>query len=313
VRELSFTKMHGIGNDFVVADFVTEAAEARPPYTEDELQQASVFLCDRKFGVGGDGLVLILPGTTGTDFTMRMFNPDGSEAEMCGNAIRCVAKYVYERNYTDKATITVNTLGGVKTLDLKLAADRSVAQVTVDMGKPGLDRADLPMTGGPGRVIAEPIDVAGKSVAITGVSMGNPHVIYFESPVTEESINTLGPQLEKHPLFSAPDQRALGRDHQPRRDLHADLGARRGPYSGLRHGRLRLRRRGAFERLYGRRVLVHLAGGDLLIEWEENGPVYMTGRRRRCSRRGLCCRRISPDDQGRRRWLSVNHWRVLRL
>ena len=276
-RELPFTKMHGIGNDFVVADFVSEQSGIRSPFNEDELQASAVHLCDRKFGVGGDGLVLILPGANGTDFCMRMFNPDGSEAEMCGNAIRCVAKFVYEREYTTKTTIAVGTLGGLKTLDLKLGADGKVSQVTVDMGKPGLQRADLLMEGEPGTVIAQPVTVKDRTVALTGVSMGNPHVIYFETPVTEESINELGPVLEKHPLFPRrtnvhsvevirPDEiKMLTWERGAGRTLACGTGACASAVAAHLNGHT------------GRRVLVHLAGGDLLIEWEENGPVFMTG------------------------------------
>lgn len=276
MRELTFTKMHGIGNDFVVADFVSSTL---PPFTVDELQKASQFLCDRKFGVGADIAFAVLPGTDGADFTMRMFNPDGSEAEMCGNGIRCFAKFVYDRGYTQKTIVTANTPAGIKILNLTIGADDKVSHVTVDMGKPGLTRADLPMEGTPtDTIIGDGVTIGGEeTVKLTGVSMGNPHVIYFESPATEESINRLGPVLENHPLFPrrtnvhcveviSPDEiKMLTWERGAGRTLACGTGASASAVASHLNG------------FTGRRVLVHLAGGDLTIDWQDNDSVMMTG------------------------------------
>jgi diaminopimelate epimerase len=269
--ELAFIKMQGIGNDFVVADcLIPEPAPAAA------LQAAAVRLCDRKFGVGADGVILVLPSAT-ADFQMRMFNPDGSEAEMCGNGIRCFAKYVFDHGYTDRTEIRVDTLGGVMVLSLSLK-NGTVDRVKVDMGAPRLDRADLPMVGEPGRVIDQPVTVAGETVALTGVSMGNPHVIFFADPATDAHIDYLGPVLEKHALFprrtnvhaveviSPTEIKMLTWERGAGRTLACGTGACACAVAANLNG------------LTGRRVLVHLAGGDLSIEWsEEDGHVYMTG------------------------------------
>ncbi|MBC8135148.1 MAG: diaminopimelate epimerase [Fibrella sp.] len=273
---MTFTKMHGIGNDFVVADFVSPD---RPLFTVEELQKASPFLCDRKFGVGADITFLVLPGVEGADFAMRMFNPDGSEAEMCGNGIRCFAKFVYDRGYTAKTVVTAHTPAGNKILNLSIGPDNKVSHVTVDMGHPGLTRADLPMEGTPtDTIIGDGVTIGGEeTIKITGVSMGNPHVIYFETPATEESINRLGPVLETHPLFPrrtnvhcveviSPDEiKMLTWERGAGRTLACGTGASASAVASHLNG------------FTGRRVLVHLAGGDLTIDWQDDDSVMMTG------------------------------------
>jgi diaminopimelate epimerase len=264
---LEFTKMHGIGNDFVVVDCLKADAP-----TPEAIQKVAVRLCDRHFGVGSDGVILVLPGTADTDFTMRMFNPDGSEAEMCGNGIRCFARFAREAGYTDKSVVRVSTLAGVMVLEAVGAEG-----VKVDMGTPGLDRADLPMMGEPGPVLGEPVDVDGDTFALTGVSMGNPHVIFFVDDATDDLINRVGPKLEKHLLFPrrtnvhavqilADDEiKMLTWERGAGRTLACGTGACACAVASALNGKT------------GRRVLAHLPGGDLLIEWEENGPVTMTG------------------------------------
>jgi diaminopimelate epimerase len=264
--KLDFTKMQGIGNDFVIVDCLTQSAPSA-----ETLEGAASRLCDRKFGIGSDGLILVLPGSD-TDFTMRMFNPDGSESEMCGNGIRCFARFVHDKGYTDKSQITVSTLAGVMVLELT-----DSGKVKVDMGKPRLDRADLPMLGEPGPVLGQPVEVDGVTVALTGVSMGNPHVVFFVDDATNELINRLGPPLEKHPLFprrtnvhavqvlNDHEIKMLTWERGAGRTLACGTGACACAVASVLNGKT------------GRRVLCHLPGGDLFIEWEENGPVYMTG------------------------------------
>jgi diaminopimelate epimerase len=268
--ELAFTKMQGIGNDFVVADCLVPGAPSL-----EALQAASVHLCDRKFGIGGDGVLLILPSDA-ADFMMRMYNPDGSEAEMCGNGIRCFAKFVYDRGYTQKTRISVETLGGIKTLELGIT-DGKVGMVTVDMGKPGLERADLPMTGDPGTALDQAVPVGNETVAITGVSMGNPHVVFFAAPVTDEIIDTLGPKLEHHSLFprrtnvhvveivSPTEIKMLTWERGAGRTLACGTGACACLVASHLNGKTE------------RKALVHLAGGDLTIDWRADDHVYMTG------------------------------------
>ncbi|HVK02340.1 MAG TPA: diaminopimelate epimerase [Armatimonadaceae bacterium] len=267
---LPFVKMQGIGNDFVVADCLVEGAPS-----PEELQRRSVFLCDRKFGVGADIVICVLPSER-CDFLMRMFNPDGSEAEMCGNGIRCFGKYVYDHGHTTRTSITVETPGGDKVLELTVR-DGKVTHATVDMGKPGLERADIPMTGDAGRAISQPVDVDGESVALTAVSMGNPHAVYFVPTATEESIDRLGPALEKHPLFprrtnvhevevvSPSEIKVLTFERGAGRTLACGTGACASVVAAHLNGRT------------GRRVLVHLLGGDLQIDWSDDDHVYMTG------------------------------------
>jgi diaminopimelate epimerase len=267
---LQFTKMEGIGNDFVVVDCLVPNAPS-----ETELQAASERLCDRKFGIGGDGVLLVLPSET-ADFKMRMFNPDGTEAEMCGNGIRCFAKFAFDAGHSAKRTLSVETLAGTMLVELA-GADASIDGVRVDMGIPVLDRAELPMVGASGRVLAEPVEVAGETVTLTGVSMGNPHVVFFAEDASDALIDRLGPPLEKHSLF-------------PRRtNVHAvqilgpseikmltwERGAGRTLACGT--GACACAVASALNGLTGRTVLAHLPGGDLKIEWGEDDHVYMTG------------------------------------
>jgi diaminopimelate epimerase len=267
--ELQFTKMQGIGNDFVVADCLVPDAP-----TEDALQAASVFLCDRKFGVGGDGVVLVLPSDV-ADYKMRMFNPDGSEAEMCGNGIRCFAKFIRDRGYSDKQQITAETLAGILTLTV---TEGSETRVRVDMGEPILQRAQIPMTGEAGKVINEPIEVSGETVGITAVSMGNPHIAFFTESATDETIDRLGPVLEKHPLFPRKTNVHLIEVVSPTeiKMLTWERGAGRTLACGT--GACASVVASALNNLTGRSVLAHLPGGDLHIEWsEDDNHVYMTG------------------------------------
>jgi diaminopimelate epimerase len=269
--KLDFTKMHGLGNDFVVVDSLlpeTPTVEAVLPYL--------TLIGDRRFGVGYDQFLFVLPSDS-ADFTMRIFNPDGSEAEMCGNGIRAFAKFVYDRGYTRKTEMTVDTLAGIKVLRL-VTENGKVSGVTVDMGKPGLDREDLPMRGPAGPVTDEPIYVNGEVVRITGVSMGNPHVVFFSDNATDEVINRLGPLLERHEQFprrtnvhlvqvlSPTEVKMLTWERGAGRTLACGTGACASWVAAVRNGKV------------GRAGTVHLAGGDLQISWSEaDDHVYMTG------------------------------------
>lgn len=190
---MKFTKMHGCGNDYVYVNCFEETVE--------DPAQVARFVSDRHFGIGSDGLILICPSEV-ADFRMRMFNADGSEGEMCGNGIRCVAKYVYDYGLTDKTCIRVQTGGGIKELELTVE-DGRVALVKVNMGAPILEPARIPIDLEGDRVVDRPIEVDGKTVSITGVSMGNPHAVVFVEDTKSLDLEKIGPSYEHHPLFPA--------------------------------------------------------------------------------------------------------------
>ncbi len=262
--------MHGLGNDFVVMDGLAVGAPS-----VEAVQPHLVLIGDRRFGVGYDQFLVVLPSDK-ADFTMQIFNPDGSEAEMCGNGIRAFAKFVYDRGHTVKTEISVDTLAGIKILTLA-TKDGKVESVRVDMGTPGLERRDLPMKGNAGTVRDEPLYVSGEVLHITGVSMGNPHVVFFTDNATDETINRLGPLLENHEHFPrrtnvhlvqvlAPDEiKMLTWERGAGRTLACGTGACASVVASHLNQKI------------GRRATVHLAGGDLAIEWAEDNHVYMTG------------------------------------
>lgn len=188
---IKFTKMHGIGNSYIYINGFEE--EVFNP------GKMSEFVSDMHFGIGSDGLVLILPSEI-ADFKMRIFNADGSEAEMCGNATRCVGKYVYENGMTKERKITLETNAGVKHLELDVV-NNEVQTVTVDMGKAILSPKDIPINIDADTVISEPITVDGKEYSFTGVSMGNPHAVVFVDDVDSLPLSEIGPLFENHKLF----------------------------------------------------------------------------------------------------------------
>ncbi len=189
---MKFTKMHGIGNCYIYVNCFEEEVEDPAAVSE--------FVSDIHFGIGSDGLVLIMPSDI-ADFKMRIFNADGSEAQMCGNATRCVGKYVYEKGLTDKTRVTLETLSGVKTLDLSLIGGKIVESVTVDMGKAELDPKKIPISMDGEKIVSRPITVDGREYEITGVSMGNPHAVVFVDDVDRLDLEVLGPKFENHELF----------------------------------------------------------------------------------------------------------------
>ena len=196
---MRFAKYHGLGNDFLVVDLRAAApADAAAVQAPDHV----IALCDRQFGVGGDGVLAILPATA-ADARMRVLNSDGSEAEMCGNGIRCVAKYLYDRGGLQKDSIAIDTGAGRLVCDVHASAG-AAETVTVQMGAPRLLRGEIPMTGPAAeRCIEQPLEVAGHTLAITAVSMGNPHAITFVSSRDEarQLAETIGPKVENHPWF----------------------------------------------------------------------------------------------------------------
>ena len=267
---MKFTKMHGCGNDYVYVDAFCETVK-------DPSALARV-IADRHFGVGGDGLILICPSET-ADARMRMFNADGSEGDMCGNGIRCVAKYVYDNKLTDKTSISVETLGGIKYLELNVENGR-VETVRVDMGAPILTPAKIPVSGydSKERIVAEPVLVAGEGYDITCVSMGNPHCIVYVDDVNAQNLDMIGPIFENYPIFpnrintefiQVLDKNTIAMRVWERgsgETLACGTGACASVVASVLNG------------FTDRNVRVRLLGGELDICWDEKDDhVYMTG------------------------------------
>jgi diaminopimelate epimerase len=258
--------MHGLGNDFVV--FVN--AEIPP-----DVSELARRICNRRFGVGADGLVYILPSAE-ADLRMRVFNPDGSEAEMCGNAIRCVAKYAYENGLSEKQELRVETGAGVLVPRLKLEEGK-VTQIGVDMGEPILERGLIPVVGPPGRVVAETLPVDGQLFEITAVSFGNPHCVIFVPDVSSVKLHVTGPKIEHNPAFPRRTNvefvQVLARNVMRVRvwergageTLACGTGACASAVASFLNG------------LTDRKVTVILPGGELSVDWAEDNHVYMAG------------------------------------
>ncbi len=265
---MKFTKMHGIGNDYVYVNCFEE--------TVSDPSALARVISDRHFGVGSDGLILILPSDR-ADVRMRMFNADGSEAQMCGNGIRCVAKYAYDHGLVDKDEITVETLAGVKTLQLTIE-DGKVSKARVDMGEPSLKRKDLPMTGDPdSECVDEPLDVDGETYRVTCVSVGNPHCCIFVADADAVDLPSVGPKIENHPAF--PERinvhfvQVISREEVKMATWERGSGITLACGTGATAVCVA----GAVAGKTGRRLLAHLPGGDLELEWADDNHVYMTG------------------------------------
>ena len=266
---MRFAKMHGAGNDYVYVNGFAEAV-ADPA----ALAQA---VSNRQFGIGSDGLILILPSEV-ADVRMRMFNADGSEAEMCGNGIRCVAKYAYDHGLVTNKEIRVETGAGVKPLQLFTNAADKVERVRVNMGQPMLRRSLIPMAGPEAeQVVAESLAVLDRTFAITCVSMGNPHCVIFVDDVDAFPVELYGPAIENHPSFprrinvefvqvlASGEVRQRTWERGAAETLACGTGASAVTVAGVLTGRT------------DRRLLNHLRGGELEMEWAEDGDIYMTG------------------------------------
>ncbi|ABO50221.1 diaminopimelate epimerase [Desulforamulus reducens MI-1] len=264
-----FTKVHGLGNDFILVNAGTGQG-----FTDDCSTLAKE-VCDRKFGIGADGLVLLYDSGV-ADVRMKIVNSDGSEAEMCGNAIRCVAKYLYDHGIIKKDEIKVETLAGIIVPQI-IQQEGSVKAVRVDMGEPRVERAEIPMIGPPGQVIGEELAVNGKVYLVTAVSMGNPHCIIFVPDLEDISLTQVGPQIEVHPAFPKKTNvefvQVLGPNEV--RMVVWERGA--GPTMACGTGACAVAVAGVLNGFTERMVTVHLPGGSLMIEWAENGRIYMTG------------------------------------
>ena len=265
---IRFTKMHGAGNDYIYID----ATKSCP----DNLPEMARVMSDRHKGVGSDGLVAIMPSDV-ADFRMRMFNADGSEGEMCGNASRCIAKFVYDKGLTNKSTITLETLAGIKILQIsKLNTDGTVREVTVDMGKPSFTPQDVPLSTA-SEVVNMPIATSMGEMHITALSMGNPHGVVFIDSVANLAIEGIGVEIQNNPLFPAkaniefvevinPDELRMRVYERGSGETQAcGTGACATLVAAVVNGKA------------NRKAVIHLLGGDLSIEWAENDHVMMTG------------------------------------
>jgi diaminopimelate epimerase len=265
---MRFTKMHGIGNDYVYVNCFEE--NIRNP------SRLAVKVSNRHFGIGSDGLVLIMPSKK-QDFRMRMFNPDGSEAEMCGNAIRCVGKYVYDKALTDKREITIETLAGVKKLKLTIRNEK-VRTVRVDMGEPVLEPEKIPVIHGSKRVVNEDMEIDGKIYKVTCVSMGNPHAVTYLDDIDSLKIDAIGPGFEHGALFprgiNAEFVEVIDRTTLKMRVWERGTGETLACGTGACAVLVASVLNGVSER----KADVRLRGGDLHIEWNgQDNHVYMTG------------------------------------
>lgn len=266
---MKFTKMHGIGNDYIYVNCFEE--------TVDNPEKVSIYVSDRHKGIGSDGLVLIMPSDK-ADFRMRIFNADGSEAMMCGNATRCIGKYVYDKGMTNKTEITLETNSGIKYLKL-FPENNIVEYVEVDMGKAVLVPKDIPVNSDKERFISEPVEVDGKEYKITCVSMGNPHAIVYMDDIKNLDLEKIGPSFENHKLFpdrintefiQVVDSETLNMRVWERgsgETFACGTGACASVVASVLNGFCR----------HDEEVTVHLRGGDLKITWNTDGTVIMKG------------------------------------
>lgn len=267
---MKFTKMHGIGNDYIYVNCFEENVE--------QPEKLSIAVSDVRKGIGADGLVLIMPSEK-ADFRMRIFNADGSEAQMCGNATRCIGKYVYEKGLTNKTEITLETQSGIKYLTLFINGSNRVELVRVDMGKAVLEPCEIPVKSDLKRFINAPVEVDNKSYNLTCVSMGNPHAVLFTEKIAELDLEKIGPGFENHELFperintefvEVIDEHTLNMRVWERgsgETFACGTGACASVVAAVLNGYCR----------QDEEILIHLRGGDLRIMYKSDETVLMTG------------------------------------
>lgn len=264
---MDFVKMHGLGNDFILINGIDK---------EDiDYNKLALKICDRHLGIGADGLEVVLPSEN-ADIRMRIINSDGSEAEMCGNGIRCFSKYCFERGIVKSSKFKIETLAGIMEPEC-IIKNGKVIKVKVNMGEPGLDRKDIPMTGNDQYVINEKVDVNGIKYNITSMLMGVPHTVVFVDDVEKVDIESAGPAIERCSLFP---KRTNVNFVQVLNDSEMNVKTwERGAGVTLACGTGSCASVVAayLNKKTGRKAVVHLKVGDLSIEWAENNHVYMTG------------------------------------
>lgn len=265
---MKFTKMEGLGNDYVYVNCFEEMVE--------NPSELAIKVSDRHFGIGSDGLILIKPSKV-ADCCMDMYNADGSQSEMCGNGVRCVGKYVYDYGLTDKTSITVETLAGIKYLDFQIE-DGKVKMVTVNMGAPEFESSKVPVKYNKEKVIDEPIVVDGKEYRMTCLSMGNPHAVMFIEDTKSFPLEEVGPKFENHEVFpnrvNAEFIQILDRKTVNMRVWERGSGETLACGTGACAAAVACMLNGYTED----EITIHLLGGDLMIHWDrEENLVYMTG------------------------------------
>lgn len=272
MKQFQFTKMHALGNNYIYVNMFKEQIE------ESKLPQVAKEVSNVFTGIGSDGLILICPSEK-APVKMRIFNSDGSEGKNCGNGLRCVAKYAFENKLIDEKEFSIETLSGLVHAKLEVK-DNEVRGVTINMGQPKLDRGEIPMAGTPDeKVINEQLEFAGETYYATAVSMGNPHLIFYVDSIETAPVLTLGPRVEKDPLFPESINVEFV-EVASENELHfrvwergsgvtqaCGTGACAAVVSSVLNGHTKR----------GMDTTVHLAGGDLLINWTEEGNVLMTG------------------------------------
>ncbi|MCR3922127.1 MAG: diaminopimelate epimerase [Firmicutes bacterium] len=265
---MKFTKMHGLGNDFIVIEnfdlaLTNVAALARQ-------------LCHRNFGVGADGLVLLQPSKI-AQFCIRIINSDGTEAEMCGNALRCIGKYLYERKLSKKKVIAMEMFHSLKILRLQLDAQNRVATVEVDMGEPILESHLVPVSGVRRRVVGEAISAIGETFSMTAVSMGNPHCVIFCQDTEVVPLALWGPALESHESFPKKTNVEFVEIISPTEASFRVWERGSGPTLACGSGACAVLVAGVLNGKLERQATLHLPGGSLRIEWREDNHLYMSG------------------------------------
>ena len=272
IMKIDFVKMHGLGNDFILIDCLS-----KPLGDSSFLSYLAKRLCNRHFGIGADGLILILPSSK-ADLKMRIFNSDGTEAQMCGNGIRCFAKYAYENKIISKIKFTIETLAGIITPEL-IFKGKEISGIKVDMGIPKLERKEIPMEGeNAPTVVDETLKIDPKYIfQITCVSMGNPHCITFVNDVQSIPVEEIGPKIENHPLFpektNAEFIQVLNKQEINFRVWERGAGETLACGTGACAALVAT----VLNKKTDREAIIHLPGGDLDIQWADNGHVYMTG------------------------------------
>ena len=279
---MRFTKMHGLGNDYIYIDCMdgTFGGDDRSIVTDSSrLEEISSRLSNRHFGIGGDGIVLILPSDN-ADFRMRIFNADGSEARMCGNASRCIGKYVYDNQLTEKTDITLETASGVKYLQLQIGADGKVDSVTVDMGEPEFNPRNIPVvtSANQGNVDIKVALSNGQDVKLTAVSMGNPHGVVFIDDFNDIDVHSIGRELEVHPIWPDRANIEFAKVVSPKEIIMRVWERGSGETMACGTGSCATAVASALTGRSSDEVTVHLLGGDLTIKWNrDSNHVFMTG------------------------------------
>jgi diaminopimelate epimerase len=266
--KFNFSKWHGLGNDFVIINGLEEKI--------NNYDEMAIQVCDRYFGIGADGLVVILPSEA-ADFQMRIFNSDGSEAEMCGNVTRCIARYVFEYGLTNKKKITLETKAGLIKPEL-IFMDDVLSTIRVDMGEPRLKRGELPMVGNEDeQVVDEVLEIDGTEHRITGVSMGNPHCILFVDDITGINLSDIGAKIETNAAFPKKTNvefvQVLNKQNLRMRVWERGAGVTMACGTGACATLVAAVLNGKTDR----QATVELDGGQLLIEWGPDNHIYMSG------------------------------------